>query len=112
MSDYQGTVLMIVNTASACGFTPQLQELQELRNEFSEKEFEVLGFPSNDFGRQEPLEGLAIDEFCKTHFGVQFPIFEKISVKGKEAHPLFQFLSDKKRNGHLVPFQNGISINI
>lgn len=101
LSDYIGKVLLIVNTASGCGFTPQLQELQDLRAEFAEKGFEVLGFPSNDFGGQEPLNGADINEFCQVNYGVQFPIFEKIMVRGKEAHPLFQFLSSKKLNGHL-----------
>jgi glutathione peroxidase len=101
LSDYKGKVLLIVNTASGCGFTPQLQELQELRNEYADKGFEVLGFPSNDFGGQEPLDGTAINEFCEVNFGVQFPMFEKIMVRGSQAHPLFKFLSEKKLNGHL-----------
>lgn len=101
LSDYKGKVLMVVNTASGCGFTPQLKELQELRDEFGGQGFEILGFPSNDFGRQEPLEGAAINEFCEVNFGVQFPMFEKIMVRGEEAHPLFKFLSEKKLNGHI-----------
>jgi glutathione peroxidase len=101
LSDYKGKVLLVVNTASGCGFTPQLQELQDLHQAYAEKGFEVLGFPSNDFGGQEPLDGAAINEFCEVNYGVQFPMFEKIMVRGKEAHPLFQFLSDKKLNGHL-----------
>lgn len=99
--DYKGKVLLVVNTASGCGFTPQLKELQELREEFLSAGFEVLGFPSNDFGRQEPLEGDAINQFCEVNFGVQFPIFEKIMVRGNGVHPLYKFLSDKKLNGHL-----------
>lgn len=99
LSDFKGKVLLIVNTASGCGFTPQLKELQELRSEFSTQGFEVLGFPSNDFGGQEPLNGNAINEFCEVNFGVQFPMFEKIMVRGEHAHPLFKFLSDKKLNG-------------
>jgi glutathione peroxidase len=101
LADYKGKVLMIVNTASGCGFTPQLQELQDLRTEFSDKGFEVLGFPSNDFGGQEPLESTALNEFCTINFGVQFPMFEKIMVRGAAAHPLFKFLSEKKLNGHI-----------
>jgi len=101
LSDYKGKVLLVVNTASGCGFTPQLKELQELREEYAEKGFEVLGFPSNDFGRQEPLEGAAINKFCEVNFGVQFPMFEKIMVRGEHAHPLFKFLSQKKLNGNL-----------
>jgi len=101
LSDYKGKVLLVVNTASGCGFTPQLKELQALREEYLDKGFEVLGFPSNDFGRQEPLDGSAINEFCEVNFGVQFPMFEKIMVRGSEAHPLYKFLSEKKLNGNL-----------
>jgi len=101
LSDYKGKVLLVVNTASGCGFTPQLKELQALREEYLDKGFEVLGFPSNDFGRQEPLDGSAINEFCEVNFGVQFPMFEKIMVRGSEAHPLYKFLSEKKLNGNV-----------
>ena len=101
LSDYKGKVLLIVNTASGCGFTPQLKELQELRDEYAPEGFEVLGFPSNDFGGQEPLDGAKINEFCEVNFGVQFPMFEKIMVRGELAHPLFKFLSEKKLNGHI-----------
>ena len=100
LSDYKGKVLLIVNTASGCGFTPQLKDLQILRDEFAGQGFEVLGFPSNDFGGQEPLDGNAINEFCEVNFGVQFPMFEKIMVRGNQANPLFKFLSEKKLNGH------------
>lgn len=99
--DFKGKVLLVVNTASGCGFTPQLKELQELRELYKAEGFEVLGFPSNDFGKQEPLDGEAINEFCEVNFGVQFPIFEKIMVRGEQAHPLFKFLSDKKLNGKI-----------
>ncbi len=101
MSDFQHQVLLIVNIASGCGFTPQLKELQELRKEFQGQGFEVIGFPSNDFGRQEPLEGLAIPEFCKANFGVEFPVAEKTMVRGNLAHPIFKFLSDIKLNGKI-----------
>lgn len=100
LADFEGKVLLIVNTASGCGFTPQLKELQELREEFKDQGFEVLGFPSNDFGGQEPLNDAAINEFCEVNFGVQFPMFEKIMVRGNQTHPLFKFLSDKKLNGN------------
>lgn len=102
LADFSGKVLLIVNTASGCGFTPQLKELQEIRDEFSEQGFEVLGFPSNDFGKQEPLDGAAINEFCEVNYGVQFPIFDKVMIRGKAAHPLFKFLADKKQNGNLT----------
>jgi len=94
LSDYQGKVLLVVNIASACGFSPQLKELEVLRESFKGQDFEVLGFPSNDFGRQEPLDGKAIQDFCELNYGVQFPIFEKIMVRGEHAHPLFKFLSE------------------
>lgn len=95
LSEYKGKVLLIVNIASGCGFAPQLTELQQLREDFREKGFEVLAFPSNDFGRQEPLEGVQISEYCEQNHKVQFPVFEKIMVRGAQAHPLFAFLSER-----------------
>lgn len=102
LSDYQNKNLLIVNIASACGFAPQLKELQELREELKSSDFEVLAFPSNDFGRQEPLEGEEIHNFCEKNYGVEFPVFEKIMVRGEQAHPLYKFLSEKKLNGNLT----------
>lgn len=93
LSDYKNKVLLLVNIASGCGFAPQLKELQELRDELGTDQFEVLGFPSNDFGRQEPLEGTEISTFCEVNHGVQFPIFEKIMVRGEQANPLYKFLT-------------------
>jgi len=93
LSEYKNKVLLIVNIASACGFAPQLGELQTLREKLGTDNFEILGFPSNDFGRQEPLEGNAINAFCEVNYGVQFPVFEKIMVRGEHAHPLFKFLN-------------------
>lgn len=101
LSDYKNKNLLIVNIASACGFAPQLKELQELRTELLNEDFEILAFPSNDFGRQEPLEGEEIQNFCEKNYGVAFPVFEKIMVRGEQAHPLFKFLGDKKLNGKL-----------
>ncbi|WP_442590444.1 glutathione peroxidase [Pedobacter sp. AW31-3R] len=101
LSDYKGKVLLIVNIASACGFAPQLEELQELKESMKDEAFEILGFPSNDFGGQEPLNGMAIHEFCTQNYGVEFPIFDKIMVRGKLANPIYQFLGDKKLNGRL-----------
>ncbi|ATP59082.1 glutathione peroxidase [Pedobacter ginsengisoli] len=95
LSDYKDKVLLVVNIASACGFAPQLKELQDLREEYSAQGFEVLGFPSNDFGRQEPLNGKEIDTFCEVNYGVKFPVFDKIMVRGAHAHPLFKFLTQK-----------------
>jgi glutathione peroxidase len=100
LSDYKDKVLLIVNTASQCGFTPQLKDLVELKTRFKDKDFEILAFPSNDFGGQEPLDGEAIVSFCES-FGANFPIFDKIRVRGPYAHPLYKFFSDKKENGKL-----------
>jgi glutathione peroxidase len=98
LSAYKGKVLLIVNTASQCGFTPQLKDLAALKNEIKNTDFEILGLPSNDFGGQEPLDGAAIATFCE-NYGSNFPIFDKIRVRGPYAHPLYKFLSDKKQNG-------------
>ncbi len=101
LSDFNNKVLLIVNTASECGFTPQLKELETLRKEFSNQDFEILAFPSNDFGGQEPLEGAAIQRFCEINFGTNYQVFDKIRVRGSYAHPLYKFLADKKKNGHV-----------
>jgi glutathione peroxidase len=92
MSTYQDKVLLIVNTASQCGFTPQYQGLQELHTKFASRGFAVLGFPCNQFGQQEPGSAADIQSFCETRYGVSFPLFEKIDVNGANAHPLFKFL--------------------
>lgn len=101
LSDYKNKVLLIVNTASQCGFTPQLKELETLRHEFEGQDFEILAFPSNDFGGQEPLDGSGIGKFCKINFGAHYPVFSKLKVKGRDAHPLFRFLGTKKENGNV-----------
>ncbi|WP_462266208.1 glutathione peroxidase [Mucilaginibacter sp.] len=101
LNEFKDKVLLIVNTASQCGFTPQLKELEALRNEFKGQNFEILAFPTNDFGAQEPLEGSAIGTFCTINFGAHFPVFNKIRVRGPYVHPLFKFLADKKLNGKL-----------
>ena len=100
LSEYKDKVLLIVNTASQCGFTPQLKELAQLKKDFPDGNFEILAFPSNDFGGQEPLEGKAIEEFCEIQ-EVNYPVFEKIRVWGPYADPLYQFFADKKQNGKL-----------
>jgi glutathione peroxidase len=100
LSHYKNKVLLIVNTASQCGFAPQLKELVALKNEFAGTDFEILAFPSNDFGGQEPLEGEAIGEFCES-FGANFPIFDKMRVRGPYADNLYKFFADKKLNGVL-----------
>lgn len=99
LGDYANKVILVVNTASKCGFTPQLAQLEQLYATYKDKGFEVLAFPSNEFGEQEPLEGEKIEQFCQRNYGVTFPVFEKTEVKGKNASPLFQFLADKRKNG-------------
>ena len=100
LSEYKDKVLLIVNTASQCGFTPQLKDLVELKNEFKDKDFEILAFPSNDFGGQEPLEGRELATFCE-NTGTNYAVFDKIRVRGPYAHPLYKFFADKKLNGKL-----------
>jgi len=90
-SQFQGKKILIINTASKCGFTDQLRDLQKLHEQYSDK-IAVLGFPSNDFLWQEPGSNQDIAEFCAVNYGVTFQMFEKISVKGKNAHPLFKWL--------------------
>lgn len=99
LEDYKGKVLLVVNTATECGFTPQLGELEKLREELKDEDFEILGFPSNDFANQEPRGEEEIAQFCQKNYGVSFPMFEKVHVKGNEQHELFRFLSSKKENG-------------
>ena len=98
LKKFRDKVLLIVNTASQCGFTPQMAELVELKNAMNGKDFEILAFPSNDFGGQEPLEGNQIHAFCEK-FETNFPVFNKIRVRGPYADPLYKFLADKKKNG-------------
>ena len=93
MSSYKNKVLLIVNTASQCGFTSQYQGLQALYDKYASKGVEILGFPCNQFGSQEPGSATDIQSFCQTKFGVSFPLFEKIDVNGANAHPLYQFLT-------------------
>ncbi len=92
LSQYKGKVLLIVNTASHCGYTPQYEGLQAIYNEYHAKGVEVLGFPSNDFGRQEPGTPKEIKTFCETKYKVAFPLFEKNPVSGKEKQPLYAWL--------------------
>ncbi|MCM3127639.1 glutathione peroxidase [Paenibacillus provencensis] len=94
MEEYKGKVLLIVNTASKCGLTPQYKGLQELYDKFNDQSFEILGFPSNQFAEQEPGSNEEIAEFCQMNYGVSFPMFEKIKVNGDEAHPLFKHLKN------------------
>ena len=92
MRAYEGQVLLIVNTASKCGFTPQYRGLEELHRDLSPRGFSVLGFPCNQFGAQEPGQAAEIQAFCSTNYDVTFPLFEKIDVNGARAHPLYEYL--------------------
>ncbi len=98
LGEYRGKVLMIVNTASKCGFTGQYAGLQKLYETYQDKGLVVLGFPSNDFLRQEPGTNKEIESFCKLNYGVTFPLFGKFSVKGKEQHSLYVYLTSKEFN--------------
>ncbi|AIQ11737.1 glutathione peroxidase [Paenibacillus durus] len=93
LSKYKGKVLLIVNTASKCGFTPQYKGLQEVYEKFKDRGFEILGFPSNQFAAQEPGSSEEIQEFCQLNYGVSFPMYEKINVNGDSAHPLYKYLT-------------------
>lgn len=97
-SRYKGKKVLIVNTASRCGYTPQYAELQKLYEQYGDK-VTVLGFPCNQFGGQEPGNNADIKEFCKKNYGVSFQMFEKADVKGANKHPLFEWLTDKEKNG-------------
>ncbi len=101
LGDYKGKVLLIVNVASKCGLTPQYDALEKIYDQFHEKGFEVLGFPANEFGAQEPGTNTEIQEFCQTNFGIKFPMFEKIAVKGTNQHPLYKFLTETKPEAKL-----------
>jgi glutathione peroxidase len=93
-SAYKGKTLLIVNTASQCGYTPQYKDLQKLHDTYGGK-ITILGFPANNFGGQEPGTNTEIAQFCEKNYGVTFQLFEKISVIGKDQHPLYQFLKEK-----------------
>ena len=96
LADFDGSVALVVNTASKCGFTPQYAGLQQLFDSYRDKGFTVLGFPSNEFAGQEPGANGDIEEFCQVNYGVTFPMFEKTKVNGKNAHPLYQWLKTEK----------------
>ena len=96
LADYKGKVLLIVNTASQCGFTPQYKGLQELYARYHDKGLDVLGFPCDQFGHQEPGSDADIASFCELNYGVSFPLFSKIEVNGDNAHPLYKWLKSEK----------------
>lgn len=94
LEEYKGDVLIIVNTASKCGFSPQYDDLQSLYKQYKDDGFTVLGFPCNQFLNQEPGDELEIDSYCKLNHGVTFPMFAKVNVNGKDAHPLFSYITE------------------
>ena len=96
LKQFEGKVLLIVNTASSCGFTPQYKGLEALQQKYGARGFSVLGFPCNQFGRQEPGSAAQIGEFCSSNYAVTFPMFDKIEVNGDDAHPLYQYLRREK----------------
>lgn len=123
LCQYQGKVIMVVNTASFCGFTSQYESLEKIYSRYKDRGFVVLGFPSNDFGQQEPGSNKEIAEFCKNTYDVKFPMFAKSSVSGKDANPLFKMLIAKTgttpkwnfykylidRNGNIVDSFNSLT---
>lgn len=94
MKDYKGKVLLVVNTASKCGFTPQYEELQKLYEEYKDQGFEILAFPCNQFANQEPGDNKEIRSFCKLNYNVTFQLFDKIDVNGKNTHPIYKYLKE------------------
>ncbi|MGE0633505.1 MAG: glutathione peroxidase, partial [Pseudobdellovibrionaceae bacterium] len=94
LNQYKGKVIMVVNVASKCGYTPQYKGLEQIYQDYKDKGFVVLGFPSNEFGGQEPGSPKEIKEFCALNFGVTFPLFQKGSVKGKDKQPVYKFLTE------------------
>lgn len=99
LSKLKGKKVMVVNTASKCGLTPQYEDLQALYDKYKDKNFVIIGFPANNFMGQEPGTNQEIKEFCTTRFSVSFPMMAKISVKGNDTHPLYQWLTQKSMNG-------------
>jgi glutathione peroxidase len=96
MKQYEGKVMLIVNTATGCGFTPQYEGLQDLYEKYQEKGFEILDFPCNQFGNQAPGSDEEIEDFCQSRYGVTFPMFSKINVNGEKEEPLYQYLKGEK----------------
>lgn len=98
LGEYKGKVVLIVNVASKCGYTPQYEGLEKIYKQYQAKGFTVLGFPANNFGGQEPGTEAEIVTFCSTNYGVTFPMFSKLSAKGADIHPLYKFLTEKETN--------------
>ena len=108
MKEYEGKTVVVVNTASKCGFTPQYEGLEALYQKYKNQGLVILGFPCNQFGKQESGSSDEIEEFCQINYGVTFPLFEKIEVNGKDAHPIFKFLKSIQSGGI---FGSGIKWN-
>ena len=98
-STLKGKKILVVNTASECGLTPQYEQLQAIYEKYKDKNFVIVGFPANNFGSQEPGTNAQIATFCQKNYGVSFPMMSKISVKGKDMHAVYQFLTQKAKNG-------------
>lgn len=98
LEEFRGKVVMLVNVASKCGYTPQYEGLQKIYERYRAQGFTVLGFPANNFGAQEPGSNEEIQQFCRINYGVTFPVFSKISVKGDDKHPLYKYLTEKESN--------------
>jgi len=98
LEQFRGKVVMLVNVASKCGYTPQYDGLQKIYEQYKDQGFVILGFPANNFGAQEPGTNEEIVEFCRINYGVKFPIFSKISVKGDDKHPLYKYLTEPATN--------------
>ncbi|HEX8456715.1 MAG TPA: glutathione peroxidase [Pyrinomonadaceae bacterium] len=98
LEEFRGQVVMLVNVASKCGYTPQYEGLQKIYERYQERGFTILGFPANNFGAQEPGTNEEIQQFCRINYGVTFPVFAKISVKGEDKHPLYKYLTGKETN--------------
>ncbi len=98
-STLKGKKILVVNTASECGLTPQYEQLQAIYDKYKDQNFVIIGFPANNFGSQEPGTNAQIATFCQKNYGVSFPMMSKISVKGNDMHPLYQFLTQKSKNG-------------
>ena len=101
LSSLKGKKVLVVNTASKCGNTPQYEQLEQLYEKYGDKKFVIIGFPANNFGGQEPGTNAEIEEFCNKNYGVTFPMMSKISVKGGDMHPLYKWLTSKNENGVL-----------
>ena len=110
MNKYKDKVVLVVNTASKCGLTPQFKELEELNKKYGDNGLAILGFPCNQFAKQDPAGNEEIQSFCQLNYGVTFDMFEKIDVNGEDAHPLYQFLKQEQK-GTLGNNLNGILLN-